>query len=924
MVAITFSRTLILLALVGVSADSQGPIPDYSGDFNFNVDLYLNYSSDLYDIGTAVAIWSDYAAASATHMLQNDGTYDPYGIIFLFKRNPAPTSMFNLWLDTGLFLTSDVREDDYGQCISMSSEVIAVGAPSHSQSGKKTGAAYIHFDDNFQSTVSLFPSSAEEYSYFGASVAVTPGASHYTGGAVLVGAYGHYHDGSHPNSGMVYVYSKNYNTYMGYTWSQTSKLQPSIIYPNSQFGKALSSYGNILAVGSPGIDKVFIFNLENHEEHEQREQQREEERNRDQEEYEHHMSEEERQSEEAEREQEELEREQEREREEDNRDYDRQHERNDEHHHNWRRSRALQEDRDRDHEREDREREERERHEDEDKDHSEWGYYEVLVVTSNQNTEHKGPDEPEPEHKRLLEFGCTVSVTNDTVLSVAIGASDDGLTTATGGAYVISMARKQDVYSDFHSNHRKLRDTRYYDDDYYSYSYGSNARDGSYGGSYGGNNYYDSPDYTFTPLWNLYSDQYNLDYEGNFWALEFAAYGTDNDERFGSSVSISGGVVAVGGAGSLYTGKVDIYARVACNSGCDYFFKDIILRGPMYNSQWVSTSTIYDSDAAEQNTFGSAVSLNGDTVIIGSKLMNYGAGSAYIYSTRTIVFSKVDDGDDAIDWPERSPDTGNGDGSGNDNDSGSGGSSIDSTNSSGGGSVWSGDRYGDGRSDSLVTDDTDGGSFSLAPLLKWKYWGRMVLGVIVVAAVVGVYARIRYHFTKPQKKKKKGKKGSGGVNSLNDLDSSTTSRHGLLDTSTSSVGSSVHSHVQMAPYSGQLAPPPPPPPRPHERGRAGGGRGGRGPLTHPSRQMLPQAQRPRGGQPPPPGMHPGSSHGLQHGYAAQDRAEYYDNSQPYHHEQRHPSMHGDGMGGSRSGKSQRLSQGGRLSSSQHGAAMYSS
>jgi hypothetical protein len=39
------------------SGSGQSPLPDYTGDFKFNADLYLNYSSVLYDVGTAVSIW---------------------------------------------------------------------------------------------------------------------------------------------------------------------------------------------------------------------------------------------------------------------------------------------------------------------------------------------------------------------------------------------------------------------------------------------------------------------------------------------------------------------------------------------------------------------------------------------------------------------------------------------------------------------------------------------------------------------------------------------------------------------------------------------------------------------------------------------------------------------------------------------------
>ena len=73
-------------------------------------------------------------------MVLNDGAYDPYGMVFLYKRNPLPTNMYDLWLDMGVLLESGIEGDDYGKCLAMNSGLVLAGAPSHSQSGKKTGA----------------------------------------------------------------------------------------------------------------------------------------------------------------------------------------------------------------------------------------------------------------------------------------------------------------------------------------------------------------------------------------------------------------------------------------------------------------------------------------------------------------------------------------------------------------------------------------------------------------------------------------------------------------------------------------------------------------------------------------------------------------------------------------------------------------
>jgi hypothetical protein len=66
-------------------------------------------------------------------------------------------------------------------------------------------AAYLYYGSNHQSTLCLLPDKGEDFSYFGASVAVTVpsggGVSWHAGGTVLVGAYGHYFEGGISNSG---------------------------------------------------------------------------------------------------------------------------------------------------------------------------------------------------------------------------------------------------------------------------------------------------------------------------------------------------------------------------------------------------------------------------------------------------------------------------------------------------------------------------------------------------------------------------------------------------------------------------------------------------------------------------------------------------------------------------------------------------
>ena len=91
-------------------------------------------------------------------------------------------------------------------------------------------------------------------------------------------------------------------------------------------------------------------------------------------------------------------------------------------------------------------------------------------------------------------------------------------------------------------------------------------------------------------------------------------------DQFGNSISISGDTVVVGAyqknlpTGSSY-GAVYIYSRN--QGGAD---------------NWGETKKLTASDAAPSNFFGNSVSISGDTVVVGAPGKNFFTGAAYIYS----------------------------------------------------------------------------------------------------------------------------------------------------------------------------------------------------------------------------------------------------------------------------------------------------
>jgi hypothetical protein len=220
----------MMLCFLGAQT-AQQVYTDQNGIFKFNADLNLDYTSNLTNIGNAVATWTDFAAVSAFHKVSIYNQVRPCGIVFLFSKNSAPSSVTDTWLDSGLRLGSGVPDDSYGSCISLNHNLVVVGAPADSGNGQKNGAggatvqlanvynaatneslflilfvylllfvpliAYVHFGTNLDTTTTLRPDvdegDADTGVHFGSSVAITVPSNLGSdeGTLVLVGAYGH-------------------------------------------------------------------------------------------------------------------------------------------------------------------------------------------------------------------------------------------------------------------------------------------------------------------------------------------------------------------------------------------------------------------------------------------------------------------------------------------------------------------------------------------------------------------------------------------------------------------------------------------------------------------------------------------------------------------------------------------------------------
>ena len=158
-------------------------------------------------------------------------------------------------------LSSEATDDGFGTGLSVGDSLIAVGAPYDSRWVEYAGAVYIYTGVAPSFTTStIYSEHADKEAYFGASVAVVKSLSNFKNGAVVVAAPGHNHDG-HKQVGAVFIYCKQYGSIY---YKMNMMLEPSEMKDNGQMGYALSAYGNMLAVGAPGANAVYVFELMQH------------------------------------------------------------------------------------------------------------------------------------------------------------------------------------------------------------------------------------------------------------------------------------------------------------------------------------------------------------------------------------------------------------------------------------------------------------------------------------------------------------------------------------------------------------------------------------------------------------------------------------------------------------------------------------
>jgi hypothetical protein len=195
------------------------------------------------NFGTSAAISGNTVVIGASG---EDGAGTYRGAAYIFERN---TGGADNWGQLTKLTASDTADLDlFGNSVAISSDTIVVGAYRKAGAGANRGAAYVFDRDNggtdaWGEVAKLTPSDAADDDGFGYSVAIS-------GDTIVVGAY--QEDGAGTDHGAAYVFDRNVNG--ADAWGQVTKLAASDGADDDEFGYSVAISGDTVVVSTPDED----------------------------------------------------------------------------------------------------------------------------------------------------------------------------------------------------------------------------------------------------------------------------------------------------------------------------------------------------------------------------------------------------------------------------------------------------------------------------------------------------------------------------------------------------------------------------------------------------------------------------------------------------------------------------------------------
>ena len=188
------------------------------------------------DFGGSVSIFGDTAVVGA----RKDDDPNNSGSAYVYRFNGTA------WVEEAKLTASDATlADNFGSSVSISGDVVLVGAASDSDSGTQSGSAYVFRYDGaaWVEEAKLTASDAAAFDQFGTDVSIN-------GDTALIGAFQDSDAGF--SSGSAYVFR-----YDGTTWIEEAKLTASDTAPEDSFGESVSVSGDTALIGTRERD---VFN----------------------------------------------------------------------------------------------------------------------------------------------------------------------------------------------------------------------------------------------------------------------------------------------------------------------------------------------------------------------------------------------------------------------------------------------------------------------------------------------------------------------------------------------------------------------------------------------------------------------------------------------------------------------------------------
>lgn len=205
--------------------------------------LTASDGESLDEFGTAVSVSGDVIVVGAKY---EDSGGNNAGAAYVFQRMEGGDDH---WGQVAKLTALDAEPgDDFGWSVAVSGDVVVVGAPSEDSGGSGAGAAYVFQrtdggEDNWGQTAKLIASDAESYDGFGWSVAVS-------GDVITVGSVGE--DAGDSDAGAAYIFQRTEDG--GDNWGEVAKLMASDADADDFFGYSISVSGDIVVVGANGED----------------------------------------------------------------------------------------------------------------------------------------------------------------------------------------------------------------------------------------------------------------------------------------------------------------------------------------------------------------------------------------------------------------------------------------------------------------------------------------------------------------------------------------------------------------------------------------------------------------------------------------------------------------------------------------------